>query len=61
MPAFVRHGHAEFTPEVVQEFMVMSAAATALGTVTAFMWRWSHVAEKKKYDRYYASLKESED
>ena len=58
---FVRHGHATFDDSATKAFFKMSAEATALGFVTAFMWRASHAAEKKKYDRYYASLKTEEE
>ena len=53
----VRHGHAVFDAKATRAFFKMSIEATLLGTITAFMWRASHAAEKKKYDRYYSALK----
>lgn len=35
----------------------MSVEATLLGLVMAVWWRTSHVAEKSKYDKYYAQLR----
>lgn len=64
-PAFVRHGsgrgHAEFGPDVVAKFYRMSAEATACGLFFALWWRYSHVQEKNRYDRYYASIKADAD
>ena len=39
----------------------MSAEATACGMFFALWWRYSHVQEKNRYDRYYASIKADAD
>ena len=60
-PAFVRHAHAEFGPDVKKKFVRMSVEATVCGFFFAFWWRYSHNEEKARYDRYYASLKAASD
>ena len=51
----------EFEPDVVNKFYRMTAEATACGLFFACWWRYSHVQEKNRYDRYYASIKAEAD
>ena len=55
-PRFVRYA-AEFSGKARQLGLQTIAEGSALGFIMAFWWRSTHVAEKAKYDKYYAQLR----
>jgi len=52
----VRH-MAEFSGRARALGLQTIAEATVCGLVFAVWWRMSHIAEKSKYDKYYAQLR----